>query len=174
MGFGEIRMIGKQACPNCKGTNVAEIPWGYPSREFLERSVNENDDPFVKISAMIGGDDYLKVARSLVKMQHKTDGEISKSTGLRINLVRRVLYDLFGKGIIEGVRVKDEKKEWFVYRWRWRTSAPVYDSNGNVLKIENAMDPTEYRLYLENEIQISNQNKLDEDDTRKDDYAQAR
>ena len=66
---------------------------------------------------MIGGDDYLKVARSLAKMQHKTDGEISKSTGLRINLVRRVLYDLFGKGIIEGVRGLDEKKGWFVYRW---------------------------------------------------------
>ena len=56
--------------------------------------------------------------------QHKTDGEISKSTGLRINLVRRVLYDLFGKGIIEGVRVLDEKKGYpheirgdFVYRW---------------------------------------------------------
>ena len=48
-------------CSNCKGTNVAEIPWGYPSRELLERSVDENDDPFVKISAMIGGDDYLKV-----------------------------------------------------------------------------------------------------------------
>ena len=104
-------------CPNCKGTNVAEILWGYPSRELLERSIDENDDPFIKISAMIGGDDYIKVARSLVKMQHKTDGEISKSTGLRINLVRRVLYDLFGKGIIEGVRVKDEKKGWFVYRW---------------------------------------------------------
>ena len=40
-------------CPNCKGTNVSEIPWGYPSREFLERSVGENDDPFVKISAII-------------------------------------------------------------------------------------------------------------------------
>ena len=117
-------MMVKQTCPNCKGTNVAEIPWGYPSREFLERSVDENDDPFVKISAMIGGDDYLKVARSLVKMQHKTDGEISKSTGLGINLVRRILYDLFGKGIIEGVRVLDEKKGYphgirgdFVYRW---------------------------------------------------------
>jgi hypothetical protein len=117
MGFGEIMMIGNQTCPNCKGTNVTEILWGYPSRELLERSVDENDDPFVKISAMIGGDDYLKVARSLVRIQHSTEVEISKSTGLHINLVRRVLYDLFGKGIIEGVRVLDEKKDWFVYRW---------------------------------------------------------
>jgi len=31
-----------------------------------------------------------------------------------------VLYDLFGKALITGIRVKDEKKGWFVYRWRAR------------------------------------------------------
>jgi len=30
------------------------------------------------------------------------------------------LYDLFGKSLITGIRVKDERKEWFVYRWRTR------------------------------------------------------
>ena len=69
---------------------------------------------------MIGGDEYLKVARSLLKTEDATDEEIASSTGLRINMVRRVLYDLFGKGLITGVRVKDERKGWFVYRWRSR------------------------------------------------------
>lgn len=78
------------------------------------------EDPFVKISAMIGGDEYLKVARSLLKTQDATDEEIASSTGLRINMVRKVLYDLFGKALITGIRVKDERKGWFVYRWRTR------------------------------------------------------
>ncbi len=78
------------------------------------------DDPFVKISAMIGGDEYLKVARSLLKTKDATDEEIASSTGLRINMVRKVLYDLFGKALITGIRVKDERKGWFVYRWRTR------------------------------------------------------
>ena len=82
--------------------------------------VDKYEDPFVKISAMIGGDDYLKVARSLLKTEDATDEEIASSTGLRINMVRRVLYDLFGKGLITGVRVKDERKGWFVQRWRSR------------------------------------------------------
>ena len=69
--------------------------------------VDKYEDPFVKISAMIGGDEYLKVARSLLKTEDATDEEIASSTGLRINMVRRVLYDLFGKGL-------------FVYRWRSR------------------------------------------------------
>ena len=82
--------------------------------------MDKYENPFVKISAMIGGDEYLKVARSLLKSEDATDEEIASSTGLRINMVRRVLYDLFGKALITGIRVKDEKKGWFVYRWRSR------------------------------------------------------
>ena len=74
----------------------------------------------MKISAMIGGDEYLKVARSLLKAEDATDEEIASSTGLRINMVRKILYDLFGKSLITGIRVKDERKGWFVYRWRSR------------------------------------------------------
>ena len=48
--------------------------------------VDKYEDPFVKISAMIGGDEYLKVARSLLKTEDATDEEIASSTGLRINL----------------------------------------------------------------------------------------
>ncbi len=69
---------------------------------------------------MIGGDEYLKVARSLLKTEYATDEEIASSTGLRINMVRKVLYGLFGKSLITGIRVKDERKGWFVYRWRTR------------------------------------------------------
>ena len=82
--------------------------------------IDKYEHPFVKISQMIGGDEYLKVARSLIKAQDATDEEIASYTGLRINMVRKVLYDLFGKALITGVRVKDERKGWFVYRWRSR------------------------------------------------------
>ena len=82
--------------------------------------VDKYETPFAKISAMIGGDEYLKVSRSLLKSEDATDEEIASSTGLRINMVRKVLYDLFGKGLITGIRVKDERKGWFVYRWRSR------------------------------------------------------
>lgn len=78
------------------------------------------EDPFIKIATMIGGNEYHKVARSLLKSIDATDEEIASATGLRINMVRKILYDLFGKSLISGVRVKDEKKGWFVYRWRSR------------------------------------------------------
>jgi transcription initiation factor TFIIE subunit alpha len=78
----------------------------------------ENEDPFVKIANLIGGEEYHKVARALLNTEDATDEEIAGATGMRINIIRKVLYDMFGKALITGIRVKDEEKGWFVYRWR--------------------------------------------------------
>lgn len=43
--------------------------------------VDKYEDPFVRIASMIGGDEYLKVARSLLKAEDATDEEIASSTG---------------------------------------------------------------------------------------------
>ena len=89
----------------------AYIVWKKKYRLILDKMwrnmVDKYEDPFVKISAMIGGDEYLKVSRSLLKSEDATDEEIASSTGLRINMVRKVLYVLFGKWLFTGVRVKD-------------------------------------------------------------------
>mgnify|MGYP001616995036 CR=1 FL=1 len=37
--------------------------------------VDQYEDPFVRIASMIGGDEYLKVARSLLKSEDATDEE---------------------------------------------------------------------------------------------------
>jgi len=79
---------------------------------------SDKDDPFVKIANLIGGEEYHKVARALLNTEDATDEEIAGATGMRINIIRKVLYDMFGKALITGIRVKDEKKGWFVYRWR--------------------------------------------------------
>ena len=102
--------------------------------------VDKYEDPFVKISAMIGGDEYLKVSSSLLKSEDATDEEIASSTGLRINMVRRVLYDLFGKGLISGVRVKVERKGWFVYRWRSRRDEVENFIEGQKKKISERLE----------------------------------
>ena len=109
--------------------------------------IDKYEDPFVRISAMIGGDEYLKVARSLLKSEDATDEEIASSTGLRINMVRKVLYDLFGKALITGIRVKDEKKGWFVYRWRSRRDEVENFIEGQKKKIAERL---QQRLDYEN------------------------
>src|SRR6187551_4014784 len=78
----------------------------------------DNEESFAKISNLIGGEEYQKVAKALLNTEDATDEEIAGATGMRINVIRKVLYDMFGKALITGIRVKDEKKGWFVYRWR--------------------------------------------------------
>ena len=109
--------------------------------------IDKYEAPFVRIAAMIGGDEYLKVARSLLKSEDATDEEIASSTGLRINMVRKVLYDLFGKALITGIRVKDEKKGWFVYRWRSRRDEVENFIEGQKKKISERL---QQRLDYEN------------------------
>ena len=105
------------------------------------------EDPFVKIAAILGGDEYLKVAISLLKSEDATDEEIASSTGLRINMVRKVLYDLFGKSLITGIKVKDERKGWFVYRWRTRREEVEQFIEKQKKKIVERLQP---RLEYEN------------------------
>lgn len=100
---------------------------------------------------MIGGDEYLKVASSLLKAEDATDEEIASSTGLRINMVRKVLYGLFGKSLITGVRVKDEKRGWFVYRWRTRRDEVETFIEGQKRQI---MERLQQRLDYENSTQF--------------------
>jgi len=113
--------------------------------------IDKYEDPFVKISFMIGGDEYLKVARSLLKSLDATDEENASSTGLRINMVRKVLYDLFGKALITGVRVKDERKGWFVYRWRSRRDEVENFIENQKKKISERL---QHRLDYENSSQF--------------------
>lgn len=78
----------------------------------------EYEDPFVKIAGLLGGEDYVRVARALLNNENATDEEIASATGLKINSVRKVLYDLFGRSLISGIRVRDPKRGWFIYRWK--------------------------------------------------------
>jgi transcription initiation factor TFIIE subunit alpha len=78
----------------------------------------EYEDTFVKVAGLLGGPEYVKVARALLNNENATDEEIASATGLKIKNVRRALYDLYGRSLITGIKVRDPKKGWFVYRWK--------------------------------------------------------
>ena len=78
----------------------------------------EYEDSFVKIAGLLGGEDYIKIARALLNNENATDEEVASATGLKVNTVRKSLYHLFGRSLITGIRVRDLKRGWFVYRWK--------------------------------------------------------
>ncbi len=107
----------------------------------------EYEDSFVKIAGVLGGEEYIRVARALLNSENATDEEIASATGLKINTVRRTLYDLFGKSLITGVRVRDLKRGWFVYRWRaQRDQVDGFIENQK----KKALDRLQNRLDYEN------------------------
>ena len=83
----------------------------------------EYEDSFVKAAGMLGGEEYVRVARALLNNVDATDEEIASATGLKINIVRRVLYALFERSLIIGIRFKDPKKGWYVDRWKAQSDA---------------------------------------------------
>ena len=83
------------------------------------------EDSFVRAASVIGGDDYAKVARSLLRSEDVTDMDLSSSTDIGLNKGRRVLYDLWGRCLIKGFRVEDEITGRFVYRWRTRRTSEM-------------------------------------------------
>ena len=51
-------IMTKKTCPNCNGTNVAEIMYGYPSSQFLdEMKKDENKGKFQLGGCCISNDD---------------------------------------------------------------------------------------------------------------------
>src|SRR5215204_838194 len=106
----------------------------------------DNEESFAKISNLIGGEEYQKVAQALLNAQDATDEEIAGATGMRINVIRKVLYDMFGKALITGIRVKDEKKGCFVYLWREKSNK-IKNSKKN--KKKKILDRLQKRLEYE-------------------------
>ncbi|MGC8555407.1 MAG: transcription factor [Conexivisphaera sp.] len=78
----------------------------------------EYEDSFVKVASLLGGDDFVRVARALLNNPESTDEEIASATGLKINRVRKVLYELQSRSLIYAVRVRDPKRDWYVYKWK--------------------------------------------------------
>ena len=82
----------------------------------LEEAPKE-DPLFREILTRIAGEPGYQVAAALVEKE-LTDDEVAKKTGIRINLVRKVLYDLYDSRVVGYRRVRDESSGWYIYYWR--------------------------------------------------------
>ena len=49
----------------------------------------------------------------------KTDEEIAEKTGIRLNIVRKILYRLYDAGLASYKRHKDPETQWYSYDWKF-------------------------------------------------------
>lgn len=63
------------------------------------------------------GEEGLDVVQCLIDKE-ETDENISETTGLRLNTVRKVLYKLYDNRLASYVRTKDREIGWYTYTWK--------------------------------------------------------
>lgn len=69
------------------------------------------------IVTRIAGEHGIKVVEALAE-EELTDEDLAKKTGVRLNLVRRILYDLYDNRVVTYRRVRNESTGWYIYYWR--------------------------------------------------------
>lgn len=72
---------------------------------------------FERILSRIAGEHGPEVVEILFEEEEATDEEIANETGIRLNLVRKILYDLYDNRVVDYKRTRDEDTGWYVYHW---------------------------------------------------------
>lgn len=65
---------------------------------------------------MVSGDHGHVVISSLIGKE-LTDEGLARITGLKVNVVRRILYDLYERRLVNYRRTRDDGTGWYVYYW---------------------------------------------------------
>ena len=78
------------------------------------------DDPLVKtlLTNVVEDESNLPIVEAL-ESGVETDEEIAKKTGIKLNIVRKVLYKLYDLGLASYKRSKDPETQWFTYSWKF-------------------------------------------------------
>ncbi len=63
------------------------------------------------------GEEGLEIVRPLIDRE-ATDDELAEETGLKLNIVRKILYKLYDYRLASYVRTKDKDIGWYTYTWK--------------------------------------------------------
>jgi len=76
------------------------------------------DETLLKVAEAFGGEDAIKIIDMLKTVNEVIDDEIASKTGIRLNLVRKILYKLYDHSLVALRRTRDEKTGWFIFHWK--------------------------------------------------------
>ncbi|MCC6016508.1 MAG: hypothetical protein LM582_05640 [Desulfurococcaceae archaeon] len=76
------------------------------------------EDLVLKVIEVLSGENARKIVELLIKNgKGMSDEEISNTLNLRVNDVRRILYDLASNGFVAYKRSSGENSRWYSYIW---------------------------------------------------------
>jgi transcription initiation factor TFIIE subunit alpha len=121
-------------------------------RRILVPAKKTRENPILKeILLRVSGTHGYEVANALID-QELTDEELAKKTGIRLNLVRRILYDLYENRIVNYRRVRDENTGWYIYYWHLEPERAIslYHTNQKLFlkKLEERLEHEKNTMFF--------------------------
>ena len=111
------------------------------------------DDPLVKpfLTNVVEDESNLPIIECLIDGV-ETDEEIAEKTGIRLNLVRKILYKLYDLKLASYKRSKDPETQWFTYSWKFEKDEVVKHireaCEADVKHFEEALNEEENNMYF--------------------------
>ena len=111
------------------------------------------DDPLVKtlLINVVEDESNLPIIQALID-GIETDEEIAKKTGIKLNIVRKILYKLYDMGLASYKRSKDPETQWFTYSWKFETDEVIEriikDSEKYLEMLNNELEREENNMFF--------------------------
>jgi transcription initiation factor TFIIE subunit alpha len=96
---------------------VKKIPKPKPPPEKPKPAPKFQDPLFQELLYHVAGEQGIVVGKVLLGKE-LTDEDLAKRTGISINLVRRILYELYDSRVVSYRRTRDEESGWYIYHWK--------------------------------------------------------
>ena len=111
------------------------------------------DDPLVKtlLTNVVEDESNLPIVQALID-GIETDEEIAEKTGIKLNIVRKILYKLYDMGLASYKRSKDPETQWFTYSWKFETeeviSRIIKDSENYLKMLNDELEREENNMFF--------------------------
>ena len=111
------------------------------------------NDPLVKtlLTNVVEDESNLPIVQSLLD-GIETDEEIANKTGIKLNIVRKVLYRLYDMGLANYKRSKDPETQWFTYNWKFEKEEVINriikDSEDYLKMLHDELDREENNMFF--------------------------
>lgn len=111
------------------------------------------DDPLVKtlLTNVVEDESNLPIVQSLLDGV-ETDEEIANKTGIKLNIVRKILYRLYDMGLASYKRSKDPETQWFTYSWKFEKEEVINriikDSEDYLKMLNDELDREENNMFF--------------------------
>ena len=111
------------------------------------------DDPLVKtlLINVVEDESNLPIVQALID-GIETDEEIATKTGIKLNIVRKILYKLYDLGLASYKRSKDPETQWFTYTWKFEKEEVINriikDSEDYLKMLHDELDREENNMFF--------------------------